>query len=388
MKFLYVNATRSVCDIPWALLELNYEVEVFDQYEFNPLVIDNNAYQALRATIELNQFDFLISYIFFPIISNMCEEMGIPYISWTYDSPLVSLFDHAIYNPHNYTFIFDKAEYMRIAKENIAHLYHLPMATNLSRTGKLDITNSDIKKYSADISFVGHLYEDNFYNASIHYFPDNFANELKLYLAKNLCNWEHPKPWPRVSDELATFMETALAAGSWNQYTLDNQLYFGILLLTRKLAEMDRITVLNTLAQNHSTHLYTHNNNPHLQNVIFHESIDYYTEMNKVFYLSKINLNITLPSIETGLPQRIFDIMGCGGFVLTNYQEEIDDLFIIGEDIEVFHNLAELQEKADYYLSHEKERLQIAINGYKKVRDNYTYIHQMSRMLEIVKANL
>lgn len=70
--------------------------------------------------------------------------------------------------------------------------------------------------------------------------------------------------------------------------------------------------------------------------------MDYYTVMNKIFYLSKINLNITLPSIESGIPQRVLDIMGSGGFVLTNYQPEIEEVFEIGKDIEVFHTLEEL----------------------------------------------
>ena len=31
--------------------------------------------------------------------------------------------------------------------------------------------------------------------------------------------------------------------------------------------------------------------------------------------------------IEKGLPLRCFDIMGCGGFLMTNYQEELEDMF-------------------------------------------------------------
>ncbi len=116
-----------------------------------------------------------------------------------------------------------------------------------------------------------------------------------------------------------------------------------------------------------------------------HQGVDYYTDMNKIFYLSRINLNITLPSIETGLPQRILDIMGSGGFVLTNYQQEIEDYFVIGQDIEVFRDVDELLEKVSYYLSHEKERLRIAMNGYQKVRDQFSYTHQLEYILQTVE---
>ena len=38
-----------------------------------------------------------------------------------------------------------------------------------------------------------------------------------------------------------------------------------------------------------------------------------------MFANSKVNLNITLRNIKTGIPLRALDIMGAGGFLLTNY---------------------------------------------------------------------
>lgn len=80
--------------------------------------------------------------------------------------------------------------------------------------------------------------------------------------------------------------------------------------------------------------------------------------------------------------------MGCGGFVLTNYQPEIEEYFDIGKDIETFTSIEELKDKCRYYLTHEHERLSIAINGYKKIRDSFTYEHQLNEILSIVKNNL
>ena len=99
----------------------------------------------------------------------------------------------------------------------------------------------------------------------------------------------------------------------------------------------------------------------------------YSEEMPKAFYVSKINLNITSRSIDSGIPQRVFDIMASGGFVLTNYQPELEEYFEIGKDLEVFHDLDELMEKVDYYLAHEEARIRIAMNGYRKVREKYSY---------------
>ena len=146
--------------------------------------------------------------------------------------------------------------------------------------------------------------------------------------------------------------------------------------------------MLNTLAGQFKVDLYTRSDPSFLSNVQVHPAVSYYSNMNKIFYLSRVNLNITQPSIETGLPQRILDIMGCGGFCLSNYQREIDDYFKIGTEIEVFHDLEELKDKVSYYLSHEEERLKISINGYRRIREEFSYLHQLKKLLNTVKEDL
>ena len=54
--------------------------------------------------------------------------------------------------------------------------------------------------------------------------------------------------------------------------------------------------------------------------------------------------------------------------------------------MEVFHNMEELLEKVDYYLSHEKKRIQIAMNGYRKVRERYSYTVLATKWVEEVLA--
>ena len=76
--------------------------------------------------------------------------------------------------------------------------------------------------------------------------------------------------------------------------------------------------------------------------------------------------------------------MAVGGFCLTNYQSELEDYFEIGKELEVYHDLKELEEKIQYYLEHEDERLRIAINGYKKVRDNHNLKSRMRKVLDLI----
>ena len=64
---------------------------------------------------------------------------------------------------------------------------------------------------------------------------------------------------------------------------------------------------------------------------------------------------------------RVFDTIGAGGFLITNYQQEAEELFDVGNEIVLYHDFTELQELVDYYLSHEGERVKVIKAGYNRV---------------------
>ncbi len=110
--------------------------------------------------------------------------------------------------------------------------------------------------------------------------------------------------------------------------------------------------------------------------------MDYLREMPLIFKRSKIDLNITLRSIKSGIPLRAFDIMGAGGFLLTDHRADLLDLFVPGEDLVYYENKEDLLQKVGYYLEHEEERKAIARNGHDKVATKHTYRHRVQEMLD------
>lgn len=118
-----------------------------------------------------------------------------------------------------------------------------------------------------------------------------------------------------------------------------------------------------------------------MKNLRNHGRVEYFYEMPMVFKRSRINLNITLRSTVSGIPLRAFDIMGAGGFLLSNYQADFLDLFVPGEDFVYYENKEDLLKKIGYYLNHEEERKAIAGNGHDKVAAKHTYRHRVREML-------
>lgn len=147
----------------------------------------------------------------------------------------------------------------------------------------------------------------------------------------------------------------------------------------------ERTKLLLGLAKKHSVVLYAPYSTDvqDLENLVLAGPVDYHQEMPLVFRHSKINLNITLSCIESGIPLRILDIMGSGGFLITNPQSELEEHFTDGVDLVYYQNETDLYEKAAYYLSHEEEMKKIAASGYQKVKQYYNYPLMIQRMFEI-----
>ena len=202
---------------------------------------------------------------------------------------------------------------------------------------------------------------------------------------RNLCHWEQTRGWPCLEEDLVTLYNNRSERGRQLAYDMPLPEYYGCMVLSRKLAEMERLTVLNRLSEIHPIDLYTASKSKNLDTMkgVIHPAVDYRTDMPKIFHLSHINLNITMPSIESGIPLRVWDIMSVGGFCLTSWQEEIEEQFRIGREIEVYRNLEELYEKTEYYLRNEDQRIRIAMGGYQAIRDRHNYQIRLKRMLEM-----
>lgn len=96
---------------------------------------------------------------------------------------------------------------------------------------------------------------------------------------------------------------------------------------------------------------------------------------------SRINLNFT----HGGCSDRVYKVLASKGFLLTEPWPEMDRDFIVGEDLDIFHDKNELIVKARYYLTNEDERLRIAEHGYQTVQ-KFSRIEWAKRILEIAKC--
>jgi spore maturation protein CgeB len=100
--------------------------------------------------------------------------------------------------------------------------------------------------------------------------------------------------------------------------------------------------------------------------------IAYGHDHRKAVWSTKINLNF---SEGDGTSDRLYKILGAGGFCLTQYFRGIEQLFDIGAELDVFSCPRELQLKTIHYLSNPDKMRTIARRGMKIAHKSCTNLN-------------
>ncbi len=387
MKVLFYRY-GSICepDILSCMEEFGLEIE-----EYNREMTEKNDSPSVSVR-KLSEFltdhpvDFIFSINFFPFVSDVCNIYHIRYLAWTVDSPVMELYYDSISHEWNRIFLFDRAQYEEIAPLNPGNVFHLPLGARIKPKEELFLkTPTDIHaKYAHDIAFVGSLYSEK----SPYRTAETMPAHLEGYLDGIMAAQELVYGYNFIEEILPDSVIEEFKLVKPNFYAqpadhthLTNRKTMAQLYLDNEITARERLHLFQALSKHFPVHMYTGSDLSALPDVIpmgFAKSI---TEMPLIFHNSRININTTSKGIRTGLPQRIFDILSCGGFVLSNYQAEIPDLFTIGQDLVCYSSLEEMLDLTRYYLEHEKERAEIAESGLLTLKNNYTLEAQLQKLL-------
>lgn len=335
------------------------------------------------------QVQAVFSFDYFPLISMLCEMNQIPYLSWIYDCPMYTLLSQTLTNEVNYIFCFDRNYSFYLQQLGARHCMHFPLAADAGRLEDvLHTETAEIrKKYSCDISFIGNLYNEkknrlrnvNLSEYTKGYLEGIIEAQLKVY-GYNFIK-------ETLSEDIVNEIVEKCQLQLGDMYYQDS-VRMAADAIGMEVSARERERVLKVLGSIFDVDLYSGSKLPSsLQGFRIREKgfADYEKEMPYIFHNSKINLNITSKTIESGIPLRVFDILSCGGFCLTNYQPEIAEYFVDGEDLVMYSGMEDLVEKAAYYLEHDEEREQIARNGYEKLKENHDLGKIVGEMIGVLR---
>lgn len=386
MKILFYRY-NSICesDIIDILKRSGYRIDELTEEMTNKDFSDQERVALVSSVLKKKRYDMVFSINFFPVVSDVCNIFKISYVCWIVDSPVMELYANAIRNPWNRIFMFDYAMYEEFVEENPSCIFYLPLGANYGRLDALmrTITEEERVKYAADVSFIGSLYTEkcpyNSFTEEDSYLKGYLDGIIKAQQKVYGCNFLEEC----ISDEIIQEFKKKVPFYYFTErFRSNDRAAMAHLYLGNKVTEQERLCLLKLVSEKFDLKLYTNSDASQIPMADFKGLAETRNEMPKIFHLSKINLNLTSKPIRTGLPLRIWDILGAGGFVLTNYQSEIPEYFEIGKELDVFSSEEELLQKIDYYLTHEEERSRIAECGYQKAKELYSMEHRLKQIFK------
>ena len=378
---LYQWGANNEAQLEESLRRLGHEVIPF-AHECRHYTKDLELSMALIGKLTGAHAEGLVSWNYFPILSLVAQTVKIPYYSWVYDCPHFTLYSAPVMQSGNRIGIFDREMAEALKAKGVGTVFHLPLGVSSFQTRRA-------KEYACDLSFVGSLYtgEYDYYSLlkqeDIPKAEEAVSRQVFCYDADPLGEYlqDPGEELPRFQRLL---QEQQLYPG--DEYFMTDEEIIRAAILEKEVTIRERRKLLSAFAhrfgKERDFRIHTASKNPPGELLPYVKPpVDYHRQMPLVFCNSKVNLNITLRSIHTGIPLRVLDILSCGGFVLSNEQEELREYFREGEELALFSSLEEALEKAAFYLAHDTERERIAAKGQQALRERFDFGTQLRELL-------
>lgn len=362
-------------------------MEAFHFLGYHVLDVDPKEEGELLKEIHRVRPDFLFSINVSGAFKKASIDHSIPYLSWVVDSPAIGLYQKDLNHPCIHLFIQESVMCQDLRGHGFKNVTHMPVAVSVSRLQDLLEKEKDPASYASEVSFVGNtgaVNEFNQHGVVSKLSPKTLGEIHSLFLAQS--HQENADVIQQLvdTDLLKNFeKESGLCLPEGGNLHLDRTDMLSFL-LGKKYNEMERIQVIQSLSQLFETKVYGDEAWKEVKGkkLKYMGYLDHFRDMPKVFYHSKINVNITRAYVISGLPMRVFDVLGSRGFLVSNYKGDLGKLFCLGKDLLVYRDLKDLIEICEYYLVHEKEREKIAKRGFETVLEKHTFIHRIRSMME------
>ena len=322
------------------------------------------------------------------VLMDLINKLELPFISWFVDNPHLILYSYeGLTSPFLHIFTWDFDNVPSLKAKGFNNVYYLPLGTDAERFNPKNKEKLIAPAWKSPVSFVGNSMIDKVQkrldacNLPKHLYADFFA------LAKDFIS--SPK---RIAEKFilddGKQLFPALIKHYQEQFDTEEKLAFE----TGMTWEATRVYRLECVKQ-------TLDFNPLLVGDLgcnfflekekrpwrWHAPINYYDQLPYFYPHSTINFNCTSMQMKGASNQRILDVPATGSFVITDYREQMENMFDIGEEIICYKNNEEIPDLIRHYLNHGKEREAIVRKGRERVLKCHTWTHRMSEILSVMK---
>ena len=351
---------------------INYRKEL-DKYN------DDAFMTQMEKDVTTGSYDLVLTTNFWPVVSKVCKKHELKYVSWFFDSPPNLPTAECMEYSCNKIYFFSRADYEAYKDMGLDNVHYLPLAVNTERLSRV---RTDYSKYGAEISFVGRLYE-SMLPALMSHMDDYQIGFLDAVVRAQLQLYGGYIVDDVVTEDFTESVRARYRSLSDKAIQVSKkELCYAV---GAYVTHLERLTLLKILSRKHHMVLYSYNLSDDLKKTLkdvdYKGTVNYLTEMPQVFRASKINLCPVIKANKSGIPLRALDVMGCGGFLLSSYQPELYEYFADGQECVMYSSIEDAVAKAEFYLSNDDLRKEIAAAGLEKIKEDFRYEDRIETLL-------
>ena len=308
-------------------------------------------------------------------LTELLTEMELPFASWYVDSPKVVLsnFSNNVSDFCN-LFVWDRDYMEDMYDAGYKHVSYLPLAT------MTDLFKPMKTKKDIGLFFVG-----SSMNYAVHKNTRSFIYRNDLLKMLEMTAKEFLKQNSRKVEK--TIQKLISKGWHYNFEDVDQKEDFKAAVIWRA-TQIYRLSGLKKLAPFYPRIHGDPNWDRFLDNRFrIGREILYYDDMPGYYNRAEIVFNMTSRQMKYAVNQRVFDVPACGSFLLTDFKEQLAEIFDIKKEIVCFKEVEEIPELVKFYLRNPLKRKKIAQLAGKKVRENENYQNRLIKMIKIMKKN-
>jgi len=328
-------------------------------------------------------FVFCINYIH--KLSEWCERNNTPLLCWEID-PSIDLIECNESNPeHSYIFTYRKKNLDLFSKAGFINIHYWPLATNPQKRFPALLSEEEKEKYSSNVSFVG----ESMVNQSQVLFNKFLALCSSFGLNTQQCIKRINNIFLEQRKDFSVFSIPDLLQDEFPELfsdplKLQSFIINPVMLLGEMAAAEKRLCYMKAL-EGYAINLWGDADWQKIigNGAVYRGEAGHHSELTKIYSGSLINIDINRIYQNDIVTMRVFDVLACGGFVLTEYTDTLKELFKIGDELDTYSSIEEMQQKVGYYLNHPSLVDQIAQKGRERILRDHTIYQRVQKMLEI-----
>jgi len=325
--------------------------------------------EKLLKSLEEQETELVFSLKFYPEVSLVCNAASVKYAAWIATAYDPGMYSCTLLNSCNYVFIADYGLYEEFHNEDFPHLHYLPLG---ACTEWVDSIISGMVEEYADLLLPCEIQSRE--ELGLHPLsPDSpLKDATKGYLEGCIACQHQMSGLPSMAGHLPSYVWEDLTAHFSVKVGVDSvetaSHYYDSRFFNPLITAADREIHLSAVAKN-----------PYFKRV-WHDNSWGREELVRRATHSRISLVITHRNWRSAIPQVAWDIMAAGGFLLGNYREDYLRLFPQNTPA-LYEEESELLSRAIYYLHHDQEREELAVELSREVREKHTCRLRLEELL-------